>query len=40
MNQEKSGKIIKKIRKEHHLTQKDLDDKYNGGDDLEDDYEE
>ena len=29
MNQEKFGKIIKKIRKEHHLTQKDLADKYN-----------
>lgn len=29
MNQEEFGKIIKKIRKEHHLTQKDLANKYN-----------
>ena len=29
MNQEKFGKLIKKIRKENGLTQKDLADKYN-----------
>ena len=29
MNQEKFGRFIKEIRKKHHLTQKQLAEKYN-----------